>query len=42
VFAGVELVTVDPDGDDAAGFDAFMQRYVAGLAVQRAAVDALR
>jgi sugar (pentulose or hexulose) kinase len=42
VFEGVELVTVEPDADDAAGFDAFMERYVAGLAVERAAVDALR
>ena len=42
VFEGVELVTVEPDEADAAGFDAFMERYVAGLAVQRAAVDALR
>jgi sugar (pentulose or hexulose) kinase len=42
VFEGVELATVEPDPTDAAGFDAFMERYVAGLAVQRAAVDALR
>ena len=42
VFADVELATVEPDADDAAGFDAFLERYVAGLAVQRAAVDALR
>ena len=42
VFEGVELATVEPDADDAAGFDVFMQRYVAGLAVQRAAVEALR
>ena len=34
--------TVEPDEADAAGFDAFMERYVAGLAVQRAAVEALR
>ena len=42
VFADVELATVEPDETDAAGFEAFMERYVAGLAVQRAAVDALR
>ena len=42
VFADVELATVEPDETDAAGFDAFLVRYVAGLAVQRAAVDALR
>ena len=42
VFEGVELATVEPDPADSAGFDAFMERYVAGLAVQRAAVEALR
>jgi sugar (pentulose or hexulose) kinase len=42
VFDGVELVTLEPDDADAAGFDAFMERYVAGLAVERAAVEALR
>ncbi len=39
VFAGVELTTVDPDADDVAGFDAFLARYVAGLPVERAAVE---
>jgi sugar (pentulose or hexulose) kinase len=42
VFADVDLVTVEPDADDATGFDVFLERYVAGLAVQRAAVKALR
>jgi sugar (pentulose or hexulose) kinase len=39
VFRGADLQTVEPDPADVAGFDAFMQRYVAGLPVQRAAVD---
>jgi sugar (pentulose or hexulose) kinase len=39
VFTGASLQTVEPDATDVAGFDAFMQRYVAGLAVERAAVD---
>jgi sugar (pentulose or hexulose) kinase len=39
VFAGTELQTVAPDPADVAGFDAFMQRYVAGLPVERAAVQ---
>lgn len=39
VFAGTNLLTVEPDPVDVAGFDAFMQRYVAGLPVERAAVD---
>lgn len=38
VFAGAELVTVEPDPADVAGFNAFMRRYVAALPVQRAAV----
>src|ERR671933_664627 len=38
VFAAADLQTVEPDADDVAGFDAFMQRYVAGLPVERAAV----
>ena len=39
VFAGAQLDSVDPDPVDVAGFDAFMQRYVRALPVQRAAVD---
>ena len=31
--------TVEPDPADVAGFDAFIQRYVAALPVERAAVD---
>jgi sugar (pentulose or hexulose) kinase len=38
VFAGADLRTVEPDPGDAAGFDAFLQRYVDALPVQRAAV----
>jgi sugar (pentulose or hexulose) kinase len=41
VFATAELDTVAPDSDDAAGFAAYLDRYDAGLAVERAAVDAL-
>jgi sugar (pentulose or hexulose) kinase len=39
VFTGTSLQTQLPDPVDVAGFDAFMQRYVAGLPVERAAVD---
>ena len=39
VFADVGLQTAEPDPDDVAGFTAFMRRYVAGLPVERAAVD---
>src|SRR4051794_22796400 len=39
VFTGTALETAEPDPADVAGFDAFMQRYVAALPVERAAVD---
>jgi sugar (pentulose or hexulose) kinase len=39
VFTGAGLQTVEPDPADVAGFDAFLQRYVAALPVERAAVD---
>jgi sugar (pentulose or hexulose) kinase len=39
VFADAGLQTVEPDPIDVAGFDAFMQRYVAALPVERAAVE---
>jgi len=39
VFTGTKLQTAEPDPTDVAGFDAFMQRYVAALPVERAAVD---
>jgi sugar (pentulose or hexulose) kinase len=39
VFVGTSLQTVEPDPADVAGFDAFMQRYLAGLPVERAAVE---
>jgi sugar (pentulose or hexulose) kinase len=39
VFTGTSLQTAEPDPADVAGFDAFMQRYVAALPVERAAVD---
>ncbi len=39
VFTGANLQTVEPDPIDVAGFDAFMQRYVAALPVERAAVE---
>ena len=41
VFAGTALQTADPEPDDVAGFAAYLDRYRAGLAVERAAVAAL-
>jgi len=42
VFAGNKGSKVSPDKKDIAGFDAYMKRYVAGLAAEKAAVEALR
>ena len=39
VFGGVRLVTLAPDAADVAGFDAYVERYRSGLAVERAAVE---
>jgi hypothetical protein len=39
VFADSYLETVEPVPTDVAGFDAFIQRYVAALPVERAAVE---
>lgn len=41
VFADADVETVDPAPADVAGFDAFMERYRAGLVVERAAVEAI-
>jgi sugar (pentulose or hexulose) kinase len=41
VFGGAAFETANPDPADVAGFTRFLDRYSAGLAVQRAAVDAL-
>jgi sugar (pentulose or hexulose) kinase len=41
VFPDAALQTAQPDPADVAGFDAFMQRYVAALPVERAAVEHL-
>lgn len=41
VFVGEGAVTVAPDPEDAAGFDAFIDRYQKGLATEMAAVDSL-
>ncbi len=41
VFADARLDVVEPDAADAAGFAAYLERYAAGLAVERAATQAL-
>lgn len=42
VFAGEKAVTINPDEKDAAGFDEFAQRYIAGLKSEEAAVDTIK
>jgi sugar (pentulose or hexulose) kinase len=41
VFADAAVDVVEPDPADTAGFEAFLERYVAGLAIERAATEAL-
>ena len=41
VFGASVSETVAPDADDVRGFDSFLDRYSAGLAIERAAVDAV-
>ncbi|WP_127127318.1 xylulokinase [Georgenia sp. SYP-B2076] len=40
VFADAAVDVVEPDAADLEGFEAFLERYVAGLAIERAAVEA--
>ncbi|MDW2798204.1 FGGY-family carbohydrate kinase [Clostridium boliviensis] len=41
VFQDMAGETMEPDPEDITGFDAFMERYKDGLAIERAAVDCL-
>ena len=41
IFAGAESVTLSPDAADVEGFKVFIERYKAGLVIERAAVDSL-
>ena len=42
VFANAESSTIAPDPEDVAGFQVFIERYKAGLAIERAAVENLK
>ena len=42
IFAGQSGSSMDPVPADVAGFEAFMKRYMAGLVIEHAAVDALK
>ncbi len=41
VFAGMKAETMQPDPKNVAGFDEFIKRYAAGLAIERAAVESI-
>lgn len=41
VFAGQASTRIEPDSKDVEGFETFIERYKAGLAIERAAVDNL-
>lgn len=41
VFANEKSITMEPDPQDVEGFTAFMERYTAGLKIERAAVESL-
>jgi len=42
VFAGMNSVTLEPDQRDVEGFDKFMERYIAVLPAERAAVETMK
>lgn len=42
IFAGQTGTSMEPDAKDVEGFEKFMERYMAGLAIEHAAVDSLR
>lgn len=41
VFAGQEGVTLEPDSTDVEGFNRFVERYIKGLPIEKAAVETL-
>jgi len=42
VFASANAVSIAPDAEDAAGFDAYTTRFVEALEAEKAAVSAMR
>ena len=42
IFKDAACTTVDPDPADVAGFDAYIERYAKGLAIEKAAVEHLK
>ena len=42
IFVNAESETIEPNPEDVAGYEVFIERYKAGLAVERAAVESLK
>ena len=42
IFSGDAGTSIEPTEEDVKGFEAFMQRYKAGLPIERAAIDSMR
>ena len=42
VFAGMKQMTVEPDPDDEAGFDRYMESFMRCIPAQKAAVEGLK
>lgn len=42
IFEGAESITVEPDEEDVRGYEAFIERYKAGLVIEKAAVESLK
>lgn len=42
IFSGEKSVTIEPDEQDVEGFEKFMVRYMAGLPIERSAVEILK
>ncbi len=42
IFAGQSGSSIEPDAEDVEGFNQFMKRYMAGLAIEHTAVDVLK
>lgn len=42
IFVNAESETIEPNPDDVAGYEVFIERYKAGLAIERAAVESLK
>jgi hypothetical protein len=41
IFQKAEITTSTPEPDDVTGFDTYMERHRRGLAIERAAIEAL-